>query len=71
MLNQLKTIDWEDPLQAIPAFTTLTIIPFTFSVPNGVAFGVAVSSAFFFIERIYVKWCCCTKKSITETVGTV
>jgi AGZA family xanthine/uracil permease-like MFS transporter len=40
MLLPLSEIGWEDPMVAIPAFLTVAIIPLTFSIANGLAFGI-------------------------------
>jgi len=40
MMAPLAEIDWDDPVVAIPAFLTLITIPLTFSIANGLAFGV-------------------------------
>ncbi|PZQ58397.1 MAG: guanine permease [Phenylobacterium zucineum] len=40
MMGPLTEIDWDDPVVAIPAFLTLISIPLTFSIANGLAFGV-------------------------------
>ncbi|WP_156467274.1 MULTISPECIES: NCS2 family permease [unclassified Phenylobacterium] len=40
MMGPLTEIDWDDPVVAIPAFLTLVTIPLTFSIANGLAFGV-------------------------------
>ena len=40
MMGPLVEIDWDDPIVAIPAFLTLISIPLTFSIANGLAFGV-------------------------------
>jgi AGZA family xanthine/uracil permease-like MFS transporter len=40
MLLPLTEVQWEDPLAAIPAFLTVAMIPFTFSIANGLAFGI-------------------------------
>ncbi len=40
MMAPLAEIDWDDPVIAIPAFLTLITIPLTFSIANGLAFGV-------------------------------
>lgn len=40
MLLPLTEIEWEDPLSAIPAFLTVAMIPLTFSIANGLAFGI-------------------------------
>ncbi len=40
MLLPLTEVKWEDPLAAIPAFLTVAMIPLTFSIANGLAFGI-------------------------------
>jgi adenine/guanine/hypoxanthine permease len=40
MMGPLTEIEWDDPVIAIPAFLTLITIPLTFSIANGLAFGV-------------------------------
>lgn len=40
MLLPLSEIEWEDPMIAIPAFLTVAMIPLTFSIANGLAFGL-------------------------------
>ncbi|MBP6546393.1 MAG: NCS2 family permease [Phenylobacterium sp.] len=40
MMSPLSEIAWDDPVIAIPAFLTLITIPLTFSIANGLAFGV-------------------------------
>ncbi|MCC6829201.1 MAG: NCS2 family permease [Novosphingobium sp.] len=40
MLLPLAEIAWDDPLAAIPAFLTVAMIPLTFSIANGLAFGI-------------------------------
>jgi len=40
MMAPLARVDWSDPAVAIPAFLTLAGIPLTFSISNGIAFGV-------------------------------
>ena len=39
MMGHAAEIHWNDPLAAIPAFLTITAIPLTFSIANGLAFG--------------------------------
>lgn len=39
MASVLAEIEWQDPEIAIPAFLTITGIPLTFSIANGLAFG--------------------------------
>ena len=45
MMAPLAETDWADPVVAIPAFLTLTIIPLTFSIANGLAFGIVSYAA--------------------------
>ena len=39
MMRNVGRIEWDDPLEYIPAFVTITFIPFTFSITDGIAFG--------------------------------
>ncbi|MCC6589358.1 MAG: NCS2 family permease [Bryobacterales bacterium] len=39
MLSHVSEIDWENAGVAIPAFLTLTVIPLSFSIANGLAVG--------------------------------
>ena len=40
MLLPLTEVNWDDPMAAIPAFLTVALIPLTFSIANGLAFGI-------------------------------
>lgn len=40
MMAPLAEIEWDEPSVGIPAFLTLIAIPLTFSIANGLAFGV-------------------------------
>ena len=40
MLGSIGEIHWHNPLVAVPAFLTLVLIPFTYSIANGLGFGV-------------------------------
>jgi len=40
MMGQASEIDWKQMKVAVPAFLTLTLMPFSFSIPNGIAFGL-------------------------------
>ncbi len=39
MLRELADIDWDDTTESVPAVITALLMPFTFSIANGVAFG--------------------------------
>jgi AGZA family xanthine/uracil permease-like MFS transporter len=41
MIGAVREIDWEEPIVAFPAFLTLIMIPLTYSIANGLAFGIA------------------------------
>jgi AGZA family xanthine/uracil permease-like MFS transporter len=40
MMGAISEIAWDEPLDAVPAFLTLVMIPLTFSIANGLAFGI-------------------------------
>jgi AGZA family xanthine/uracil permease-like MFS transporter len=40
MMGALSEVDWADPGAAIPAFLTVIIIPLSYSIANGLAFGI-------------------------------
>jgi len=40
MMRNVGRIAWDDPHEYIPAFITITVIPFTFSITDGIAFGL-------------------------------
>jgi AGZA family xanthine/uracil permease-like MFS transporter len=40
MLATITEIRWADPLIAVPAFLTLVLIPLTYSIANGLGFGI-------------------------------
>lgn len=40
MLATITEIPWQNPLIAVPAFLTLILIPLTYSIANGLGFGV-------------------------------
>src|SRR6201996_7162077 len=40
MMGALAEVEWSDPGAAIPAFLTVIIIPLSYSITNGLAFGI-------------------------------
>ena len=40
MLTTITEIRWHEPLVAVPAFLTLVLIPLTYSIANGLGFGI-------------------------------
>jgi len=40
MIICVKDIDWADPTVALPSFLTITMMPFTYNISYGIAFGL-------------------------------
>lgn len=40
MIGGVKDIEWNDPCTAVPAFLTMTMMPFTYNISYGIAFGM-------------------------------
>ncbi len=40
MMQGIGEIDWRDPAMGIPAFLTIALMPFTYSITNGVGAGI-------------------------------
>lgn len=40
MIGGVKDIDWVDPASAVPAFLTMTMMPFSYNISYGIAFGL-------------------------------
>jgi AGZA family xanthine/uracil permease-like MFS transporter len=39
MIRAVRDIDWDDVTEALPAFLTIALIPLTFNITDGMAFG--------------------------------
>jgi AGZA family xanthine/uracil permease-like MFS transporter len=39
MMKSVRDIDWDDFTEALPAFLILVVMPLTFSITDGIAFG--------------------------------
>lgn len=39
MMGGVRSIDWDDPTESIPAFLTIVIMPLAVSITDGIAFG--------------------------------
>jgi len=53
MMATVKEIEWSDPAIAIPAFLTIVMIPLSYSIANGLAFGFV---AFVLIKIFVGRW---------------
>lgn len=40
MMSQVREIEWNDFLQAFPAFLTIVLMPFTGGIANGISAGI-------------------------------
>jgi adenine/guanine/hypoxanthine permease len=40
MMGALAEVDWHEPAEGIPAFLTVIIVPLSYSIANGLAFGI-------------------------------
>jgi len=40
MLGGVKDVDFSDMTNSLPAFLTMAMMPFTYSIANGIAFGL-------------------------------
>jgi len=40
MIGAVAEVDWTDPIVGVPAFLTVIVIPLTYSIANGLAFGI-------------------------------
>jgi adenine/guanine/hypoxanthine permease len=55
MMGALAEVDWVEPLEAIPAFLTVIMIPLSYSIANGLAFGI-ISHAVLKLFRGKASW---------------
>ena len=39
MMRNVRGIEWEDITEAVPAFLTAVVMPFAFSITEGIAWG--------------------------------
>ncbi len=44
MMREVGALPWDDPTEAIPVFLTLTVMPFTYSITNGIGAGFVTYS---------------------------
>lgn len=45
MMSSIKEVDFSDISEAVPAFLTIALMPFTSSIANGIAFGIISHTA--------------------------
>ena len=72
MMGEAAKIDWETMDSAVPAFLVLTLIPLTYSITNGIVFGLAAAVVFYFTTgKAFSDIMRTIKKSRGETVDEV
>lgn len=62
LMAQVRTIDWTEYDTAIPAFLTIAVMPFTYSITNGIGAGflsyVVLKTALGKIREVHpLVWC--------------
>lgn len=60
MMAPCSGIDWEDLSVAIPSFLTVTVVPFTYSIHNGILAGILMDAFLALLQRA----CCCRSASM-------
>ena len=45
MMREVRNVEWDDPVQAVPAFLCAIVMPLTFSITEGLAFGFVAAAA--------------------------
>lgn len=45
IMRSVRDLEWDDPTEAVPAFLTMILIPFSFSIASGVAAGFLAYAA--------------------------
>ena len=55
MMGSLADVDWHEPGEGIPAFLTTIMVPLSYSIANGLAFGI-VSHAALKLVRGRARW---------------
>lgn len=45
MMRSVREMEWDDPTESVPAFLTMILIPFSFSIAAGVAAGFVIYAA--------------------------
>ena len=63
MMNCVREIEWTDAAEAVPAFLTIAMMPFTYNISYGIAFGI--------ISWLIIKACLLIFKGKKTNVDTV
>ncbi|MBD5132574.1 MAG: NCS2 family permease [Clostridiales bacterium] len=63
MMNCVREIEWTDVGQAVPAFLTIAMMPFTYNISYGIAFGII---SWLLIKAISMLLCVRNKDALME-----
>lgn len=58
MISSIKDLDWKDASESLPAFLTIAMMPLTYSIANGIAFGLISHVLIKFLSGKYkeIRW---------------
>jgi len=57
MIESLFKVDYQDALEAIPAFLATIMMPFAYSISEGIAFGI--------VSYVLINVCCGRRKNVS------
>ena len=57
MMNTVTEINWKDYRQSIPAFLTMIIMPFTYSIAYGIITGLVLHGIIFITDKLFELIC--------------
>lgn len=55
MMGEAAKIDWDKMSDALPAFLTIILMPLTYSITNGMIFGLLAALGFYFTTGQFLK----------------
>lgn len=55
MMGEAAKIDWDKMNDALPAFLTIILMPLTYSITNGMVFGLLSAFGFYFTTGQFMK----------------
>lgn len=55
MMGEAAKIKWERMNDALPAFLTIILMPLTYSITNGMIFGLLAAFGFYFTTGQFIK----------------
>lgn len=55
MMGESGKIDWENMRDALPAFLTIVLMPLTYSITNGMVFGLLSAAGFYFTSGQFLR----------------